>query len=142
MAIQTAIKATYSGSTPTGFAEFQSGDTIGLPNTTVFQKGVQETKVAMAGTTIDLSQGSIFTVSITAAGTALTVSNAPAAGTSCAFVLDVTTTSPGTITWWSTIKWAGGTLPTLTTPGTDKFAFMTYDGGTTWHGLVVAKNIK
>lgn len=40
------------------------------------------------------------------------------------------------------MKWAGGTAPTLTASGRDALGFYTYDGGTTWTGLVLGKDIK
>jgi len=41
-----------------------------------------------------------------------------------------------------TLKWAGATQPTITTTAnkTDILNFITYDGGTTWYGLVVGQN--
>jgi hypothetical protein len=40
------------------------------------------------------------------------------------------------------MKWAAGTAPTLTASGRDVLGFFTYDGGTTWSGLVLGKDIK
>ena len=102
--------------------------------------GLKETRVAMAANDIDLSAGNWFTKTISGS-TTLTVSNVPASGTLIAFVLELT--NPGSnVSLWTTVKWAGGTAPTLTTTGKDAIGFWTHDGGTTWNGAVIGKDIK
>lgn len=103
--------------------------------------GIKETQVAMPANNIDLAGGNYFTKTITAA-TTLTVSNVPSTGTATSFILNLTNGGSGTITWWSGVKWAGGTAPTLTAAGRDVLGFFTHDGGTTWTGLVLGKNVK
>lgn len=99
-----------------------------------------ETKVAMAANAIDLSLGNYFTKTISGA-TTFTVSNTPASGTVGEFILDLTNGGSATITWWG-VKWVSGTAPTLTTSGRDSLGFFTHDGGTTWTGVVIGKDIK
>lgn len=106
-----------------------------------FGGSVQEAKVALSGTAIDLVAGNYFSKTISGA-TSFTVSNVPAAGTAVCFVLDLTNAGSGAITWWTGVKWAGGTAPTLTAAGRDTLGFFTYDGGTTWTGLVLGKDVK
>ena len=72
----------------------------------------------------------------------MSVSNVPASGSSVSFTLDLTNGGAFTITWWTNMKWAGGTAPTLTAAGRDVLGFFTHDGGTTWTGLVLGKDIK
>jgi hypothetical protein len=109
-------------------------------NTTPTFVGLRETKVAMAANDIALATGNYFTKTISGA-TTLTVSGIPSAGTTASFILDLTNGGSATITWW-TVKWVGGTAPTLTTAGRDTLGFFTHDGGTTWTGLVLGKDIK
>jgi hypothetical protein len=109
-------------------------------NTTPTFVGLRETKVAMAANDIALATGNYFTKTISGAAT-LTVSGTPSAGTTASFILDLTNGGSATITWW-TVKWVGGTAPTLTTAGRDTLGFFTHDGGTTWTGLVLGKDIK
>lgn len=99
-----------------------------------------ETKVAVAASAIDLSLGNYFTKTISGA-TTFTISNTPASGTVGEFILDLTNGGSATVTWW-TVKWVGGTAPTLTASGRDSLGFFTHDGGTTWTGLVLGKDIK
>ena len=96
---------------------------------------------SLTGTAIDLSLGALFYKTISGA-TTLTLSNVPTTGTAVCFLLDLTNGGSAVITWWSGMKWAGGIAPTLTASGRDMLAFITHDGGTTWSGLVLGKDIK
>ncbi len=106
-----------------------------------FATGLREARVAMGANDIDVRSGNYFTKTISGA-TTLTVSNVPAAGTAASFILDLTNGGSATITWWSGVKWAGGTAPTLTAAGRDVLGFFTHDGGTTWTGLLLGKDVK
>lgn len=108
--------------------------------TTPVVTGGKETRVAMPANNIDLSTGNYFTKTISGA-TTLTISNVPSAGTAVSFIFDITNGGSSTITWWSGIKWASGTQPTLTTSGRDVLGFFTHDGGTTWNGLLLGKGM-
>lgn len=121
-----------------------SGTVVGTSDTQTLSgktiTGLKETKVAVSASDIDLSAGNYFTKTISGA-TTFTVSNIPASGTVAAFILELT--NPGTaVTWWSGVKWVGGTQPTWTGTGVDVLAFYTVDGGTTWRGFAVGKDSK
>lgn len=103
--------------------------------------GLRETRVAVAASAIDLASGNIFTKTISGA-TTFTLSNVPTAGTSVSFLLDLTNGGAAAVTWWSGVKWAGGAAPTLTAAGRDVLGFFTHDGGTTWTGLMLGKDVK
>ena len=45
------------------------------------------------------------------------------------------------ITWPASIEWVNGISPILTSSGTDVLSFFTFDGGTTYYGFVVGKNM-
>jgi hypothetical protein len=111
------------------------------PITTPTLTGMREVKVAMVANNIDLAAGNLFTKTITGP-TTLTVSNAPVSGTLVTFMLDLTNGGAAVITWWSGMKWAGGTAPALTAAGRDVLGFYTHDGGITWTGLLLAKDVK
>lgn len=102
---------------------------------------VRETRIAMPANDINLLSGAYFTKTITGA-TTFTVSNTAASGAVSAFVLDLTNGAAGTITWFSGVRWAGGTAPTLTASGRDVLGFFTHDGGTTWSGFLMGKDVK
>jgi hypothetical protein len=112
-----------------------------LTNKTITAIAAYETKIAMAANAIDLSLGNCFSKTISAT-TTLTISNTPAANTAVVIILDLTNGGAFTLTWWSGVKWIGATVPTLTAAGRDMLGFITHDGGVTWSGIVLAKDIK
>lgn len=103
--------------------------------------GLREVKTVISASAIDLSVGNYFTKTISGA-TTFTISNTQSTGTAHSFILDLTNGGSATVTWWSGVKWAGGTAPTLTSAGRDVLGFFTHDGGTTWSGLVLGKDVK
>lgn len=119
----------------------ETGSGLLVFDTTPTLTGYRETRVAMPANAIDLSTGNFFTKTISGA-TTLTVSNVVATGSANSFVLELTNAGSATITWFSGVKWAGGTAPTLTAAGVDILGFYTHDGGTTWRGMVLAKDSK
>jgi len=94
----------------------------------------------MSANNIDLSAGTFFTKTITA-NTTLTVTNVGSSTVMTSFILELTNGGSRTITWWSGISWANGTVPSLTATGVDVLGFYTSDGGLTWRGLVLGKNM-
>lgn len=111
-------------------------------DTSFTTKTIREANNTLSANTIDLSQGSYFTKTISGT-TTLSVSNVPNSGNAVSIILDLTNGGSGTITWWSNVKWTGGgTAPTLTVSGRDVLGFFTYDGGVTWTGFVIGKDAK
>ena len=109
--------------------------------TTPLVTGLRETRTAMGANAIDLATGNFFSKTISGA-TTFTVSNVPATGTAATFILDLTNGGSAAITWFAGVKWAGGTAPTLTAAGRDVLGFFTHDGGTTWTGLLMGKDVR
>lgn len=110
--------------------------------TQTFNTAVHEKRVDLGvGVAINVSSASVFTKTITGA-TTFSVSNVPSAGNVATFVLELTNGGAGAITWWTGVKWPGGTPPTLTASGKDALGFYTYDGGTIWNGFVLGKDLK
>lgn len=101
----------------------------------------QETKAVISTSVIDLSTANYFTKTITAP-TTFSVSNVPPSGTVASFILDLTNGGSNTVTWWTGTQWPNGLTPTLTSSGRDVLGFFTHDGGTTWSGFVLGKDVK
>lgn len=137
-AARAAIGAgTGSGDVTLAGAQTLTNKTLTTPLIT----GTREVLVAMPANDIDLATGNLFTKTISAA-TTLTVSNVPTTGTAASFILELTNAGSAAITWFSGVKWAGGTAPTLTASGVDVLGFYSHDGGTTWRGMLLAKDSK
>ena len=119
----------------------ETGSGLLVFNTIPTLTGYRETRVAMPANAIDLSAGNFFTKTISGA-TTFTISNTVAAGSANSFILELTNAASATITWFSGVKWAGGTAPALTAAGVDILGFYTHDGGTTWRGMLLSKDSK
>jgi hypothetical protein len=109
--------------------------------TTLLPAAMRETRVATVANNLNLLNGNYFTHTVSGA-TTFTVSNVPTSGTAVSLIFDITNGGSAVITWWSNVKWGGGTAPTLTASGRDILGFYTYDNGTTWNGLVLGKDMK
>lgn len=125
-----------------------SADTTNWSPVNLFSSGiiitagaVREHKSAIAASAIDISLANYFTKTITAT-TTFTVSNVTTTGTVSSFILDLTNGGSQTINWWSGVKWASATAPTLTTSGRDVLGFFTHDGGTVWTGMLLTKDAR
>lgn len=99
-----------------------------------------------SSTTISLANGNVQTLTLGAASVPIVLSSTGlAGGKSHSLTLVVTQDATGsrTINWSSnTIRWAGATVPTLTTTAnaTDIFTLFTLNGGTSWYGAISGKN--
>jgi hypothetical protein len=97
-----------------------------------------ETSSALSSGTINLNSGNYFTYTVTGSIT-FAPSNLASSGSVNSFILDLTNGGAYTVTWWSNLKWAGGTAPTLSSSGRDVLGFFTENAGTTWNGFVLGK---
>lgn len=99
--------------------------------------------VAASGAAVtlpDLTTAQMHAITLTAA---CTLTFPPiVAGKSIYISLKQDATGSRLVTWPATVKWAGGTAPTLSTIAgrTDAFSFWTVDGAT-WHGLTIGINL-
>jgi len=122
----------------TGYASKANANTFAAKQT--FNDAIVEGYLAMPANAIDCATAAVFSKTISGV-TTLTVTNVAAAGNVTSFILELT--NGGTnVTWWTGIKWAGGTAPTLTIAGTDILGFYTRDGGTIWQGMMLSKDSK
>lgn len=99
------------------------------------------TQNATGATTLSLSNGNVFDVTLT--GNATFSFTGATNGKACSFSLYLHQDATGsrTVTWPASVKWSGG-APTLTTTASavDILVFETLNGGTTWYGSLVGTN--
>lgn len=111
-----------------------NGDVVAAEEFTA--KSYNETYVAIGANDIDCETGNFFSKTISA-NTTFTFSNPPTTGTGYGFVFKLTVSGTRTVTWPSSVDWAGGAAPDAPASGeTDILCFITHDGGTTWYGFL------
>ena len=101
----------------------------------------RERKEAMTGNVINLANASMFTKTISG-NTTFSLVNTPANEVLVTFMMELINAGSATLNFWPGVKWAGGTQPSLTAAGKDVLGFYSYDGGVTWVGLVIGKDVK
>lgn len=116
-------------------------------NDNPIQRFTEVTKTVSISTgtiALDLNEATSFLVSRTANITTVSITNPNSvSNTSHSFSLIFTGNgSAYSVTWPASVKWPGGSSPTLTNTNTKKdiLHFTTIDGGTTWYGFVGGLN--
>jgi len=112
---------------------------VAIDGITTTLKSYGETKEAKGSVsgaqTLNTANGNLFSVTATGAITFTFTTAFTTVG------ITLKLTNGGTnITWPTSVDWAGGTAPTLTTTGVDILTFITDDGGTTWYGFLAGAN--
>lgn len=110
-------------------------------NKTIVQKVTSYTPDAAGTATLDLTTGGIHKITMPAGNITIAISN-EAVG-QC-FMIEITQDATGsrTVTWFDTIRWSGGSAPTLTTTASkrDTFGFRV-TAADQYDGFVVGQNI-
>lgn len=98
--------------------------------------------ILSAGTiTIDCNEGQVHKVTLNQNVSSVVFSNVnpdPSQTTTVILKVSQDITGGRTVTFPATIRWAGGTVPTITTNPNrhDRLVFISDDGGATWDGMV------
>lgn len=124
-----------------------SGDTIVQGTLTAVRAPLRQTAaptISANALTLSLSTAAVFLVNLNANITTLTISNVPATANR-AVDFTVIFTADGTartITWPASVKWAGGTGPTMTSANgkQDVIDFTSTDAGATWLAHICGQN--
>jgi hypothetical protein len=150
--VSTIVRRDASGNFSAGtITASLTGNATGLAAsaalTTPTITGLNETRTALTisvgAVAVDCSIANVFTLFLNAAVTSLTFSNVPTAPKTYGFTLAVTADGTArSLTWPASVKWAGGTAPTLTSTNgkIDIFVLSTWDGGTNWYAMVGGQN--
>ncbi len=128
--------------TGSGSAVFGTSPTITKPTLNATIAGSAIPTVNVGGTTTcDLSAANIQHIVMGAGNTTIALSNVAVGQL---FMIDITQDATGsrTVTWFSTIRWAGSSTPTLTTTASkrDAFGFLCTGSGT-YDGYIIGQNI-
>lgn len=90
------------------------------------------------GQVIDLSLGNYFYYTLgNGSGNLVTFTNAPATGVAFSFVFELINYGGSYYSFPFSVKWAGGTAPSLISNYRHFYMFTTRDGGATWLGSAV-----
>ena len=112
--------------------------------TLTFSEPTSSPSISTGTLVLDLSVSRVFTVSLNASVTTLTISNTPAtASMSQNFSLILTADGTArTITWPASVKWTNNDPPALTSANAKKdiLSFVSTDAGTTWYGFIGGLN--
>ena len=96
---------------------------------------VREKHVSLSGTTPTVFYGDGGSFDITLSGNTTFTFTSATNGYSTGFIIEVTGNG-STITWPTSVDWAGGSAPDAPANGEkDIYVFWTRDGGTTWYGV-------
>ena len=97
--------------------------------------------IVSSSTAINFALGNVVTA-ILASGGAFTISNAPSSGIYGKFKLILTNGGTVSDPWHASVKFAGGTTPSLTSSGVDILTFETIDNGANWFAVVDGLDMK
>ena len=129
----TAPSGTIVGTTDT---QTLSAKTLTNPTVTNYVETPYSANSSTA-ITLDLANGTVQIITLT--GNATITMPTATSGKSFVMMLKQDGTGSRTVTW-STVKWAGGTAPTITSTASRLDLLSFFADGTNWYGVVVAQN--
>ena len=114
----------------------------GVVNFTTTTEAKGTPTIASSAVNLDLSTAALFAITLNSNVSASFI-NPPASPRVCTFT--VAMSADGTtraVTWPTTVKWAAGVPPTITSTirKVDIFSFLTHDGGATYYGFTSDQN--
>ncbi len=143
----TTAELNYNDVPTLGTVESSKTVTADAVGTTKKLKTQEQTEIVNAvgtvstATAINFALGNVVTA-VLASGGSFTISNAPTSGVYGKFKLILTNGGTVADPWHASVKFAGGTTPTLTTSGVDIINFETIDNGATWYAVVEGLDMK
>jgi hypothetical protein len=100
--------------------------------------------ITLSALNLNLNSSSFFVTNLNSAITGMTFSNPPTQQRVYSFTLLLSANGfTYAVTWPTSVRWADGTAPTLTTTvnKVDTFTFFTYDGGINYFGFITGQNL-
>jgi hypothetical protein len=143
----TTAELNYNDVPTLGTVESSKTVTADASGVTTNLKTKKQTEIVNAigtvsgATAINFALGNVVTA-VLASGGSFTISNAPTSGIYGKFKLILTNGGTVADPWHASVKFAGGTTPTLTTSGIDILTFETIDNGANWYAVVDGLDMK
>ena len=142
----TTAELNYNDVPTLGTVEASRTVTADAVGTTKKLKTQEQTEIVNAIGTVSTSTAINFTLgnvvtAVLASGGAFTITNPPSSGIYGKFKLILTNGGTVADPWPASVKFAGGTTPTLTTSGIDILTFETIDNGANWYAVVDGLNM-
>ena len=132
----TNLAAAVTDETGTGALVFGTSPTLSNPTVTNYTETAYTANTSTA-ITVSLSNGTVQILTLTANAT-ITM---PTAGAGKSFIIFLRQDATGSRSvTWTTVKWAGGTAPTITSTASKQDIFSFFSDGTSWYGVVVGQN--
>lgn len=144
MPVVNLVKSIYTVTDVTALGEIASGDTVDIPSgSTLTNPTVTNytetpfTANTSTAITVSLANGTVQILTLT--GNATITMPTATSGKSFIIMLKQDGTGGRTVTW-STVKWAGGTAPTVTSTASRMDILSFFADGTNWYGAVIGQN--
>jgi hypothetical protein len=115
----------------------------GSLKSTVYTETAASPAIASNTLNLTLSTANLFTVNLNADITTFNLNSLPVNTVVYSLILQfIADGTPRAVTWPGSVKWAGGTAPTLTSTlnKVDTFVLMTPNSGTDYYGFVSSQN--
>ena len=125
-----------TSSTGSGSVVLGTAPTLGNPTVTNYTETAYTANTSTA-ITVSLTNGTVQILTLT--GNATITMPTAGAGKSFIIFLRQDATGSRTVTW-STVNWAGGTAPTITSTASKQDIFSFFSDGTSWYGVTVGQN--
>lgn len=129
------LAAAVTGETGSGALVFGTAPALGNPTVTNYVETAYSANSSTA-ITLDLANGTVQNITLTGSPT-ITM---PTAALGKSFILYLRTGSGSYSVTWSTVKWAGGTAPTVTSTASRMDIYSFFADNSNWYGVTVAQN--
>jgi hypothetical protein len=130
------LAAAVTGETGTGALVFGTDPALTNPTVTNYVETPYSANSSTA-ITLALTNGTVQIITLTGSAT-ITMPTA-VSGKSFIMFLKQDATGSRTVTW-STVKWPGGTAPTITSTASRQDIYSFFSDGTNWYGVTVGQN--
>lgn len=131
----TQVTVTSTGVSFASAVPLPSGSTLTNPTVTNYTE-TRFTANSSTAITLNLANGTMQDITLTGSPT-ITM---PTATAGKSFILLLRTGTGSYTVTWSTVKWPGGTAPTVTTTASRMDIYSFFSDGTNWYGTTVGQN--